>query len=246
MLSAILMVLLGSVMPTAKQAALPPPNILVIVLDDVGKEHLACYGGADAVPTPSLDLFAKWSVLFDEHYAMPICAPTRAALLTGRLPFRTGVGAIPGVPPHRLHPLEVTIADALPAGYATAAFGKWHLTHAADVMHPVQLGFDTFWGPLGNVFDHYSWDRVASTAAGSTTAHIGSASGPFDETTFATARIFAEAAAWVRAAPEPWFAYVNPLAPHAPFQVPPLSLLSPGTQAQVAQSGYVPGQNIAA
>jgi|TARA_B100000315_G_scaffold246794_1_gene274580 uncharacterized sulfatase len=138
-----------------------PPNIVVLFADDLGYGDLGAYGHP-TIRTPHLDQMAaegqKWT---NFYVAAPVCSPSRAALLTGRLPVRTGMyGTIEGTrvlfpdSPDGLAGDEVTIAEVLKArGYATAAFGKWHLGRSAAFL-PGAQGFDQWLGlPYSNDMD---------------------------------------------------------------------------------------------
>ena len=111
----------------AASAASPSrPNIVLFLADDVGYGDLACHGNPHAT-TPNLDAFAREAVEFTRFHVSPVCAPTRASLMTGRYNFRTGVCDVFGKG-CQMDPAEVTVAEALrDAGYATGIFGKWHL-----------------------------------------------------------------------------------------------------------------------
>ncbi|MFP4501420.1 MAG: sulfatase-like hydrolase/transferase [Candidatus Hydrogenedentota bacterium] len=114
-----------------------PPNVLLIMADDLGYECLGAYGGT-SYNTPNLDHLAATGMRFDHCYSTPKCVPSRVNILTGRYGFRTGQewGYIP--------PDEVTFADVLKkAGYATAVAGKWQLALLEDNPdHPREKGFD--------------------------------------------------------------------------------------------------------
>ncbi|MCB1208534.1 MAG: sulfatase [Verrucomicrobiales bacterium] len=125
------------------------PNIVVIYADDLGYGDLSCYG-SKVIATPRIDQMAKEGVRFTDFYvASPFCSPSRATLLTGRLPARAGVPYVLFPSEHTGLPAsEVTIAETLkPAGYATACVGKWHLGWHKE-MRPQQQGFDEFFGLL--------------------------------------------------------------------------------------------------
>lgn len=117
------------------------PNIILILSDDVGLSRVGCYGGAP-FKTPNLDRLAATGLRFDRCYSMPLCGPSRAALLTGKYPFRTGAtgNSNSEIDPAR-HP---TIASVLRhAGYATCAIGKLgQSAPAEDAAAPRRLGFD--------------------------------------------------------------------------------------------------------
>ncbi|MGI9243501.1 MAG: sulfatase family protein [Verrucomicrobiales bacterium] len=141
------------------------PNLVVIFCDDLGYGDLACFG-SPTIKTPNLDRMAtegqKWT---NFYVAAPVCTPSRAGLLTGRLPIRNGMcsskrrvlfpDSAGGLPSS-----EMTISSALKgAGYNTAAVGKWHLGHLPQFL-PTSHGFDSYFGvPYSN-----DMDRVASKA----------------------------------------------------------------------------------
>lgn len=148
LLAALATALLGG----AQEAPPQPPNFVLIFADDLGYGDLSSYG-ATAHRTPHLDRMAAEGVrLTDFYVSMPFCGPSRATLLTGRYPFRTGLVWNPTPDGGRndigLPPSEITIAEALkPLGYATAAIGKWHLGHVARFL-PRTQGFDEYYGIL--------------------------------------------------------------------------------------------------
>ncbi len=133
------------------------PNVLMIVFDDVGWGDFGCYGGGVAVgaPTPNLDRLARQGLLLTSCYSEPSCTPSRASLMTGRLPMRHGLlrppmygepGGLEG---------EITIAQLLAdSGYVTQAVGKWHMGENAE-SQPQNVGFDDFYGFL-SVSDMYT------------------------------------------------------------------------------------------
>lgn len=175
--ASLLVFLFGGTFPHSALAAPPaasPPNIVVILADDLGWSDLACYGG-DLHETPHLDRLAREGVRFTDAYASaPICSPTRAALLTGRHPARLHMtiwreAAVNGpprdkplIPPATISDLPQTL-DTLPEllqkeGYLTALVGKWHLGDADNA--PEAHGFDvniggTHWGAPPTYFFPY-------------------------------------------------------------------------------------------
>ena len=130
-----------------------PPNIVVIVADDMGYADVGFQGSKD-VATPNIDALARVGIRFTDAYVTgPHCSPTRAALLTGRYQQRFGheanFGAGPAYKNAGLPLDQSTIADRLKAaGYRTAMFGKWHLG-VGDAFHPMSRGFEEFYGFLG-------------------------------------------------------------------------------------------------
>jgi arylsulfatase len=135
------------------------PNIIVIMSDDMGYSDLGCYGGE--INTPNLDALAKNGLRFTQFYNTARCCPTRASLLTGLYPHQAGVGHMMEDRNHDgyrgdLNEQCVTMAEALrPAGYATYAVGKWHVTKKVNPKSeadkhnwPLQRGFERFYGTI--------------------------------------------------------------------------------------------------
>jgi len=144
-----------------------PPNVVIVFCDDLGYGDLGCYGHP-TIRTPNLDRMAAEGQRWTNFYvAASVCTPSRAALMTGRLPIRTGMcsarrrvlfpdsaGGLPDA--------EITLAEVLRgAGYATACVGKWHLGHLPQYL-PTRQGFDSYFGiPYSN-----DMDRVADSPPG--------------------------------------------------------------------------------
>ncbi len=128
------------------------PNIVVIYCDDLGYGDLGCFGNQE-IRTPNVDRLADEGMKFTEFYsASPVCSPSRAALLTGRIPQRMGVNSVFFPRSYTGMPVEeITIADVLKKqGYATGIVGKWHLGHRHEYL-PLQRGFDEYFGiPYSN------------------------------------------------------------------------------------------------
>ena len=168
LIAALLALLAGALLPPLVIAAdAARPNFVVILADDLGYGDLACYGHP-TIQTPHLDRMAREGMRFTQFYsAAEVCTPSRAALLTGRLPPRSGMcsskrrvlfpDSKSGLPAD-----EVTIAELLKTkGYATACIGKWHLGHLPPYL-PGKHGFDYYFGiPYSN-----DMDRVPTSPKG--------------------------------------------------------------------------------
>ena len=136
-----------------------PPNIVIILADDMGSGDPRCYNKDSKIPTPNIDRLARQGMRFrDAHTPSAVCSPTRYGLLTGRYAWRTTLkkGVLQGYSPLLVEPGRVTLASLLKRhGYVTAAIGKWHLglgkTNPADFSKeltpgPNRVGFDYFFG----------------------------------------------------------------------------------------------------
>ena len=136
------------------------PNILLFFTDDQGTLDAGCYGASD-IQTPVLDKLATQGIKFTQAYGHTVCCPSRAALLTGRAPQRSGVNQWTSCHPDdyegRVMDLkEITIAEHLKSyGYKTGLIGKWHLGATMD-HGPLDQGFDEFFGFRGGFIDYYS------------------------------------------------------------------------------------------
>lgn len=135
------------------------PNVLLIYTDDQGTLDVNIYGAKD-LHTPNIDKLAREGVRFTQFYAAaPICSPSRASLMTGRYPQRTGLtdnasgtfGTPGGLPAEQLTMAEMFKS----AGYTTAHIGKWHLGYSLPLM-PNRQGFDYSFGFMGGCIDNYS------------------------------------------------------------------------------------------
>ncbi len=185
------------------------PNVLLIMTDDQGFGDVASHGN-QFIQTPYHDLLAKQGVRFDRFYVSPVCAPTRASLLSGRYHSRTGVhGVTRGRETMRAD--EVTIAEILQAnGYATAAFGKWH-NGSHYPQHPNGQGFEEFVG-----FCAGHWNNYFNT-------HLEHNGDPIKTDGFIIDVLTDHAINWIEkqnSCRKPWFCYVPYNTPHTPWQVP--------------------------
>jgi len=191
-------------------------NVVLIVSDDQGYADISCYAHPDEVQTPNLDRIAREGVRLTSGYAScPVCAPTRAGLLTGRyhqrFGFYTAADSRAGLPNS-----ETTLAEILgDRGYATGVFGKWHLGYAPPY-RPLERGFDAFYGFLGHGGHDY-FDLAISDDVRS----IYRNRSPIDDSGYLTRNITKEAIAFIEENRDrPLFAYVPYNAVHNPLQAP--------------------------
>ena len=203
-------------------------NVLIILTDDIGMDHTAAW---QAHPTPSvtptLDALTCVGMSFRRAYSHPTCSPSRATLLTGRMPSRYGIGrwlsdnGSWGLPME-----EVTLPELLSAqGYATGLAGKWHLGAAADpdaARHVLDQGFDHHRGSFSNLMmalgtghtprGYWQWERLEDGIPAWTT--------DYNITTTTD-----DAIELLEILPEPWFLYVAYNSAHDPLHRPPDHLL---------------------
>ena len=205
---------LVSLMVAAAAGAVP--NVVLIVSDDQGYADISCYPHPNEIQTPNLDRIAREGARMTSGYAScPVCAPTRAGLLTGRyhqrFGFYTAADSRAGLPR-----TETTLAEVLgDHGYATGVFGKWHLGYAPPY-RPLERGFDTFYGFLGHGGHDY-FDLAISDDVRS----IYRNRSPIDDSGYLTRNITKEAIAFIEENRDrPLFAYVPYNAVHNPLQAP--------------------------
>ena len=194
----------------------PRPNIIYIVADDLGYADAGYVGGA--IPTPALDELAKTGAQLTDFYVQPMCSPTRAALMTGRYPFRYGfqTGVIPGAGTYGVPTDEYMLPEMLKdAGYQTAMVGKWHLGHADAKFWPMQRGFETFYGATVGEIDHFTHE-----SHGVPDWYRGNE--PIVEKGYDNILFADEAVRVIEAdtGKKPLFLYLAFTAPHTPFQAP--------------------------
>ena len=206
------------------------PNVVVIMLDDLGFAQLGCYGSE--IATPNIDRLAGRGLRFTNFHTTAVCSPTRACLLTGRNHHRVGVGMLIDLPRNfdgyrAAFPRSAgTMADVLRSnGWATLAIGKWHLTptdqRAAGPydMWPLGVGFDRYYGFLNGETNQWTPNLIRDNT------HIEPPATPADgyhlDADLADEAI-AQLAELRRAhSRRPFFLYYATGTPHAPHQVPP-------------------------
>lgn len=199
------------------------PNIIVILVDDMGFSDVGCYGGE--IETPNIDRLASGGLRFTQFYNAGRCCPTRASLMTGLHPHQVGIGHMtepPGQPlgfegPYQgyLNDNCVTIAQVLKsAGYHTFMTGKWHLGHSRDNCWPLQRGFDEFYGGLSGAFNYFK-------PGGDRGMTLGNNAVETDDNFYATDTFTDVACDYISRASQsddrPFFLYLAYNAPHWPL-----------------------------
>jgi arylsulfatase A-like enzyme len=198
-------------------SAADKPNIVYIVADDIGWKDVGFHNAKD-IQTPNLDKLAKEGMRAEQFYVMHMCTPTRAALMTGRYPFRYGLQTlvIPSKGTYGLSLDEKTLPELLKdAGYQTEMVGKWHLGHADQKYWPRQRGFDYHYGAIIGEIDYFTreahgvldWqrDNKAVREPGYVTQLLGKDA----------VRVIDE-----HDTKKPLYLYLAFTAPHAPYQAP--------------------------
>ena len=191
-----------------------PPNLLVVVVDDLGPEYVGCYQQqANPPATPNLDQLAAQGVRFANAYANPVCTPTRACLMTGRHAFRSGMEVTCMAGDAGLRDEEWILPEAMASrGYARAYIGKWHLGDRHGHSTPNVQGWPHFVGALyGNLPNYTQWQKTANGAS-------------VQATTYATTDQVDEALLWIGAQTRPWLLVLSFHAPHTPLHAPPAHL----------------------
>jgi arylsulfatase A-like enzyme len=199
------------------QGAPGKPHLLHIVADDLGWKDVGFNGCAD-IRTPNLDRLAAEGAKLSQFYVQPMCTPTRAALLTGRYPFRYGLqtAVIPSVSAYGLDTEEVLMPQVLKkAGYRTAIVGKWHLGHADRKWWPRQRGFDYQYGAMIGELDYFTHDEHG-------VLDWYRDNEPVREEGYTTTLIGMDAAKLIEShdPATPLYLYLAFNAPHTPYQAP--------------------------
>ncbi len=198
-----------------------PPNIVIIVADDVGYADFG-FQGSQEIPTPNIDRLARAGVRFTNAYVSgPYCSPTRAGLLTGLYPQRFGYEFNPmptGTPSPGLPLGQRTIADRLREhGYRSGLFGKWHLGMQPG-FHPMERGFDEFYGFLGGAHSYFATPDTGRIA-------IFDGNKTISEPLYLTESITNRAVEFIkRNAAQPFLLYLAYNAAHTPMDATPAYL----------------------
>jgi arylsulfatase A-like enzyme len=207
--------------PSSAVAAPAAPNIIIVMPDDIGYGDFSCHGNP-IIRTPSIDALSRESIRFTDFHVSPTCAPTRAALMTGRHEFKNGVTHTIDER-ERLTLQATTLAQVLKsAGYTTGIFGKWHLGDEPD-RWPDKRGFDEMFihgaGGIGQTYPGSCGDAPGNKYFDPAILH----NGKFERTRgYCTDVFFRQAETWIKSVKgkQPFFAYITPNAAHAPLDVP--------------------------
>lgn len=203
------------------------PNVVLIMVDDMGWSDLGCYGGE--IRTPHIDRLAKNGLRFTQFYNTGRCCPSRASLLTGLYPHQTGVGHMAeppenptaqdwGTPGYRgfLNDHCTTIAEVLKTnGYHTYMAGKWHLGLQDESKMPLQHGFEKFYGILSGASSYFKPQGNRGLSAGN-----ASLPAPAEPNYYTTDAFTDYALRCLKQQPDtkPFFLYLAYTAPHWPLQ----------------------------
>lgn len=200
----------------AAQESAPRPHIVYIVADDLGWKDVGFHGSD--IKTPSIDRLAREGARLEQFYVQPMCTPTRAALMTGRYPFRYGLQTlvIPTPGKYGLPTDEWLLPQALKeAGYQTVMVGKWHLGHADRKYWPRQRGFDYHYGAMVGEIDYF-------THSAAKVRDWYRNNQPVREEGYVTQLLGKDAVTRIMEhdPKTPLFLYLAFTAPHAPYQAP--------------------------
>jgi len=192
------------------------PNIIFIIADDMGWDAFGHYPGISSTKanTPTLDSLASNGITFTNYWVNPECSPTRAAMLTGKYGFRTGVGTAGGILQSSETIIQKYITDKTSNKYSNAVIGKWHVSGGANLTAPESFGVQYYSGFLiGAVPDYYDWTQTSNGSQQNIT-------------TYTTTHLINQASTWIQQQTKPFFLWLALNAPHTPFHRPPLNLIT--------------------
>ncbi len=204
--------------PTDNPTPEQQPNILLIIADDLGKDALQGFAEGTIKPnTPNLDELRNRGLVFTNTWVNPTCSPTRAAIITGKYGYRTGVKWASDVLPPSEKTIQQYINEETNNAYATALIGKWHLSGNNTNADPESFGIDYFAGLIrGSANNYYDWQF---TEDGNTSTNNQY-----------TTKVFTDLSMdWISSQSKPWFLWLAYNAPHTPYHVPPNAMHTQGS-----------------
>jgi arylsulfatase A-like enzyme len=206
---------LGGLVTAAERGA-PRPHIIYVLADDQGWKDVGFHGSD--IKTPNIDRLAQEGARLEQFYAQPMCTPSRAALMTGRYPFRYGLqtAVIPSASKYGLATNEWLLPQVLKdTGYKTAIIGKWHLGHADRKYWPRQRGFDYQYGAMLGEIDYFTHSAHGKTDWYRNNELV-------KEKGYVTQLLGNDAVKLIDGhdSKTPLFLYLTFTAPHAPYQAP--------------------------
>lgn len=207
------------------------PNIVIIMVDDMGFSDIGCYGGE--IETPNIDSLASGGLRFKQFYNTGRCCPTRASLMTGLHPHQAGIGHMTETPqapspltndPYQgyLNDRCVTIVQVLKkAGYHTMMTGKWHLSYHRKDGWPLQRGFDKYFGIISGASDYFKPEGLRGLTYMNEPFEAPDEFYVTDDFTDYACRFVEES---IEADDKPFFLYLAYNAPHWPLEAKPEDL----------------------
>lgn len=191
------------------------PNILLVIADDVSKDAIPNYTeGSAKASMPNLQGLMSTGITFDNAWAYPVCSPTRASIISGKYGVNTGVIQVGDQISTSETSLQQYISGQTNDSYATAIFGKWHISNDTD--DAAIMGVDHFSGiRIGGVQDYYSWPLIENGVSAT-------------NNTYMTTKLTDLAIDWKSNQTKPWFLWMAYTAPHTPFHLAPTNLHNQG------------------
>ena len=192
------------------------PNIILIIADDVSKDAIPNYPeGNVKANMPNLQNLMSTGITFDNTWAYSVCTPTRASIITGKYGVKTNVIEVGDQISTSEISLQQYINNATNNAYATAIFGKWHISNNPN--DPATMGIDNYSGILnGGIQDYYNWNYLENGISINTNE-------------YATSKLTDLAIDWKNQQTKPFFLWMAYNAPHTPFHLAPTNLHSQGT-----------------
>ncbi len=195
------------------------PNILLVIADDMGKDTFPNYPeGQEKPQLPILNNLMASGITFDNLWTYPVCSPTRASILTGKLGYHTGVMEVEQDISLNEESLHDFLKDQTNGGYDTALIGKWHLSNT--ITDPNSMGVDYYSGIIGGGVSSYTnWNRVTNGQKERVA-------------TYTTTEFSNQAVQWISQRSKPWFLWLAYNAPHTPFHLAPTNLHNQGNLSE--------------